>query len=123
MRPLLLAMIAALLSVGARAEPVQIPDAYITGYVPAELARSLPPAGSAPVKPAAERAAAINGEDYAIIAPTYNGSDGNISYIRLVNLSDVQANYAITVIGSPSGRTYGTGTIAVPGRSSPQYAL
>lgn len=71
--------------------------------------------------PTRERQQAVNGTLYAVIAPTYNGATS--SFIRLFNGGSAASNFSISVVGSPSGRTYGTATISVPVRAAPQFPL
>ena len=71
-----------------------------------------------------ERPSAVNATALTAIAPTYNGTGGTTSFIRFFNLDPaVKGDFTITVVGSPSGNTYGTGTISVPAMASPQYPL
>ena len=78
------------------------------------------PAASAQV----ERPNALNATALTAIAPTYNGTGGTTSFIRLFNLDPaLKGDFTITVVGSPSGNTYGTATIGVPTMASPQYSL
>ncbi len=95
---------------------VQIPDAYLTGQAPAGVPGLDRPAST-------EKPAAINGTLYAVIAPTYDGSNGTQSFFRLFNGAATATTFSITVVGSPTGRTYGTGTVLVPSNASPQYSL
>lgn len=69
------------------------------------------------------RSPGLDGAGYAEIAPTFNGSDGNLSYVRLGNSGTAAATFRIVVVGSPSGIQYGEGTFQVPANSSPQYSL
>ncbi len=71
----------------------------------------------------AERASALNGVLYAVISHTLNGAGGSLSYIRLVNAAETKTKFNITVVGSPSGRTYGSADIEVNAMASPQYSL
>lgn len=70
-----------------------------------------------------EHASALNGELFAIIAPTYNDPSGTTSYLRLYNANVQPSTYSITVVGSPSARVYGTANVSVPPLASPQYTL
>ena len=71
-----------------------------------------------------ERSLALNATVLTAIAPTYNGAGGTSSFIRLYNLDPaLKGDFIITVVGSPSGNTYGTATISVPAMASPQYSL
>jgi hypothetical protein len=75
-----------------------------------------------PVSAQVEKASALNGTLYAVIAPTYTGVTQ--SYIRLMNASLTGATtFSVTVVGTPSGRNMGTANISVPKSASPQYAL
>ncbi len=66
---------------------------------------------------------------YAIVAPTFTGSNGTTSYLRLVNNGGeatgvfVATTYTIKVVGSPSGVVYGTATFTVPANASVQYSI
>lgn len=68
-------------------------------------------------------AAGFDGSGYVQIAPTFNGSDGNQSYVRLSNDGTAATTFTVKVVGSPSGNVYGTGTIQVAPAAAPQYAL
>jgi hypothetical protein len=71
----------------------------------------------------AESPSALNGVLYAVISNTYAGAGGSLSYIRLFNAAATKNKFNITVVGSPSGRTYGTTDIEVNPLASPQYSL
>lgn len=83
------------------------------------LAATVSPSNAADI----EKPAAVDGTAYAVIAPIFNDPAASQSYIRLFNGGASTANITVTVIGSPSGRTYGTATVAVPANASPQYAI
>jgi hypothetical protein len=109
---------------------IKIPDAYLTGIAPAGLGLAPPSAAAAAERAAraekaqsAEKAAAINGTLYAVVAPTFNNPAGTLSYIRLFNGAAGPSNFSITIVGSPSGNTYGTANIQVARSASPQYTL
>lgn len=71
-----------------------------------------------------DRTQAVNGNLHTIIAPTYNGAGGNTSFIRFFNSSTGNSStFSITVVGSPSSNTYGTGTLQVPANASFQRSL
>jgi len=93
----------------------QAPAAF--GYVRAPLPPQ--PLQSAPV----ERAAALNGSLYAVIAPTFNGAGGTTSFIRLFNGAAGTTTFSVSVLGSPSGTMYGTASIPVARNAAPQYSL
>lgn len=68
--------------------------------------------------------AAVDGKQHAIIAPAFNGSDGNLTFIRFLNVSDATTQtFTVTIVGMPSGRQYGTTTYSVPPHASPQESL
>jgi hypothetical protein len=121
-RMLLLAGVA-LVSVGVIADTIPtFPDAesYLLGRRPEATS---PQKADGTAKPAAtiEKATAINGQGYAVIAPVYMGT--TMSYIRLFNGGAAAANFSISIVGSPSGTTYKVQNISVPSRASPQYAI
>lgn len=68
-----------------------------------------------------EGQSALNGSLYAIVAPTFSGTTS--SFIRLFNGGSATATFSVSVLGSPSGNTYGTANISVPVRAAPQYSL
>jgi len=70
-----------------------------------------------------ERASATDGTLATVIAPTFTGADGNISFVRLGNFGEEPIEVDITVLGTPTGKVYGTATYAVVAHASPQYAL
>ena len=93
-----------------QAASVKIPDTYLSGIAPAASA-------------GVERPAALKGSTYTVIAPTYTGGDGNISFLRLYNGNDGNTTFTLTIVGTPSARVYGTATYSVPSQASPQYAM
>ena len=66
---------------------------------------------------------AIDGSSYAIVAPTYDGKNGMLSYLRLFSAAKTPSSFSIKIVGSPSGQVYGTSNIQVLSNASPQYAL
>jgi hypothetical protein len=78
---------------------------------------------SSPARAEFERAQAVDGNLFTIIAPTYNTA-GNLSFIRFFNINAAAAStFAITVVGSPSGQSYGTTTVNAPANASIQLSL
>ncbi len=66
--------------------------------------------------------AAVNGTSWAVLAPTFTGT--TMSYIRLFNGSLTgSSTFTVMMIGSPSGRTYGSGNVSIPKSASIQYPL
>ena len=67
--------------------------------------------------------AGLYGRNYAVVAPISTGADGNVSFLRLINDTASASTFAVSVVGSPSGRVYGTASIQAPAGASPQYAI
>jgi len=119
-RLLLLAGVA-IVSVGVVADTLpssQIPANFLLG-----TAAKAPEAAKKAAPAAIETGKAVNGALYAVIAPTYNGTGGTSSYLRLFNGGASAATFSVNVVGSPSGNSYGVATIQVPSRASPQYTM
>ena len=76
-----------------------------------------------PATPALERAAALSGSGYTVLGRTFLGDSGNLSYIRFLNLSGGSATIKATLIGSPSGRNYGTVDVVVANNASRQIPI
>ena len=93
---------------------------FFLGTAPPAPANGAPAASTAA---AFEKPQAVNGVLYAVIAPTYNGTGGTSSYIRLFNGGAATATFSITAVGSPSGTTKGSGTLQVPTRASIQFTM
>jgi len=128
MRTLRYALISAVAALPAMAQDIPTMNLapYLVGMAPAGLEGPTPSAAPTdlPAKAAAaEKASAVNGTLYAVVAPTYNSPNGTLSYIRLFNGANGPSNFSITVVGSPSGTTYGTANIQVARSASPQYSL
>lgn len=115
---------------------IQIPDAYSVGRAPANIAvesgfrAASSEDGSADASDvqtgqaaATEDASTLNGTLYAVIAPTFDGSNVTTSFFRFVNGGAASSQFSVSVVGSPSGDSYGTALIDVPTRASPQYSL
>ena len=111
----------AVVSVGVVADTiptVAIPENFFLGH-PAPAV----PETTAKVAAAVEKPQAINGAIYTVVSPIYTGTGGTSSYLRLFNGGAATATFTIKVVGSPSATTYGTATIQVPPRASPQYSM
>ncbi len=104
---------------------VQMPEEYVTGRAPAGF--NAPQALQLAPPPNAERnregEQALNGTVYTVIAPTFDGSDGNLSYFRFINMSGAPTTIDLSVVGSVSAITYGTATFNIPDKASPQYSM
>jgi hypothetical protein len=73
---------------------------------------------------ATERPQAVNGSLYAVVAPLYLGLNGDpISYLRLFNGGASAATFTVKIVGSPTGKDYGTATFSIPTAATRQYAL
>src|SRR4051812_41276615 len=71
-----------------------------------------------------EKTSALNGSQYAVIAPVYDGSGGSQSFIRLFNgNATTTTTYSITVVNASNGITLGSASIQVPAHASLQYPL
>ncbi|MDX2223357.1 MAG: hypothetical protein SFV21_11435 [Rhodospirillaceae bacterium] len=69
-------------------------------------------------------AAAVDGKTHAVIAPAFTGADGNLSFVRFLNTSATAAStFTVTIVGTPTGREYGSTTYNVPARASPQHSF
>jgi len=93
-----------------------------TREIPQEFLRSVPTLESSDA-PGRERPQVfLNGVDISVLAPLYEHSSGNISYIRFFNDSTTTSVITVQVIGTPTGRVYGSAAITVPSHASPQFA-
>jgi hypothetical protein len=70
-----------------------------------------------------ERAQAVNGSLYAVVAPVHLGESGFFSFLRLFNGGASTATFTVTVVGSGTATAYGTATLQVPSRASIQYPM
>jgi hypothetical protein len=92
---------------------VDIPEQYKLGAYPTA------PATNSSV----ETAQSVDGSSYAVVAPVYAGSDGNLSYFRFNNRGSGSIVTSITIVGWPTGTNYGSVNVNVPGHASPQYSI
>ena len=58
--------------------------------------------------------APLYGRNYAVLAPVFTGADGNLSFVRLANDNATASTFIVTVVGSPSGKVYGSVNLRVP---------
>ena len=70
-----------------------------------------------------ERPLALDGSQYTVIAPVYDGSGGVQSYIRLYNGGTAASTFSVTVLNTTNGLTLGAASIQVPANASIQYPL
>src|SRR5947209_1036800 len=74
-------------------------------------------------RPPIEKAQAISGFASTVIGRVFLGDGGNLSYLRFLNLSGNTATMSATLIGSPSGRNYGTTQVTIANHASKQIAV
>jgi len=70
-----------------------------------------------------EKLQALDGSQYAVVTPIYDGSNASLSYIRLFNGSASTSMFNVTVVNTNNGFTLGAASIAVPKNASPQYPV
>lgn len=80
------------------------------------------PMAAAGGNPERERAQAVNGALYAVIAPLYV-TPPFLSYIRLFNGGGTTATFTITVVGSGTSTAYGTASYDVPTAAATQLTM
>ena len=73
-------------------------------------------------RPQREGALSVDGSGSMIVSPLFDGSDGNTSYLRLINIEAETQTFTVTAVGSPSGMEYGTTSIEVPSYGSSQHS-
>jgi hypothetical protein len=67
--------------------------------------------------------AQFSGISHTVVAPIFDGTNGNTSYIRLANTSTAAQFMTVTVVGTPTGRDYGSFTYNVAAWASPQKSI
>lgn len=60
---------------------------------------------------------------YTVISRVYTGEDGNLSYLRFLNLSGTTASVNLTFMGAPTGTVYNFGAVTVAANTSRQYSI
>ena len=80
-------------------------------------------AGSQARPAESERASAFSGYGYTVIARVFLGDGGNLSYLRFLNLSGSTSSVTATIVGSPSGRNYGSVNVGIPNHASRQIPI
>lgn len=99
---------------GDDAVPSLDSDQFLIGQAPASVMEGVD----------RERPQAVNGSLYAVVAPLYLGLNNDpISYLRLFNGGGSTATFTVKVVGSPTGRDYGTATFEIPTAATRQLAL
>jgi hypothetical protein len=106
---------------------IAIPSEYIVGYGPVGKATG---AAAAPGAPARESSRSAGGDaptalppTYTVIAPIFRGNDGNLSYIRFVNLNGFATQSEVHIVGFPSGNEYAVFFHDEPAYSSRQRPI
>ena len=67
--------------------------------------------------------AQVDGTQYTVVTPILRGESNNYSFIRLGNIGQKETTISVTVVGSPSGESYGTAEYEVPPWASLQYSV
>lgn len=80
-------------------------------------------AADAPTRGAIEKAQAVSGFGSTVIGKVFLGDGGNTSYLRFFNQSGNPATVSATLVGSPSGRDYGTTQINIANHASRQVPI
>jgi hypothetical protein len=78
---------------------------------------------AAPAAPERESTQAFSGIAHTVVAPIHDGANGNTSYVRLANTTTAPAIITVTVVGTPSGRDYGSFTYNIAASTSQQKSL
>jgi hypothetical protein len=90
--------------------------------IPEESLKSVPRMEPS-LKPGHERPAAyLNGTSLTVLAPIYEHAAGNISYVRFYNQKSATSTISVQIVGTPTGRVYGTASVTVPAKASLQLA-
>ncbi len=78
---------------------------------------------SATANGSVERPSVVDGTQHTVVAPILRGEANNYSFIRLGNGGLLPTTFNVTVVGSPSGESYGTAEYEVAPWASPQYSI
>ena len=106
------------ISTGVHAAETAVPLVEGASFVVGAENAGLPPNAGR------ERLAAIDGSLYSVVAPLFLGEGGGqVSYLRLFNGGSASASFTVKIVGSPTGRDYGTATYSVPAHATTQLAL
>lgn len=89
--------------------PVMDSESYLLGQMPAGSSNR-------------ERAQAVNGALYAVVAPLYI-TPPFLSYLRLFNAGAGEASFTIKVVGSGTATEYGTASYTVPTAAAIQLSM
>lgn len=123
----ILAIFALALGSAHAQEPIEIPKKYLIGIAPEEYAEQerqrLDLLHSEAVKAEKERPEVLLGTTYTVVAPIFNGSDGNLSYLRFGNANTTSNTTTISVVGATTGTVYGSTSYTIPPGASPQYSI
>ena len=74
-------------------------------------------------RPQIEKPQSVSGFGSTVIGRLFLGDGGNTSYLRFFNQSGNTATISATMVGSPSGRDYGTTQISIANHASRQIPI
>ncbi|MBX7198051.1 MAG: hypothetical protein K1X51_01590 [Rhodospirillaceae bacterium] len=95
----------------------------VLGVIFLALAAASPVRTAESGQPALEKPATFSGTSYTVQGRMFLGADGNLSYLRFLNLSGTPAIVTATMVGSPSGKNYGTATVNIANHASRQLSI
>src|ERR1700759_2497139 len=100
-------------------------ESVFGAFLTAALLLSTGSAAESASSPTVEKpAATLDGYSSTVLGHMFVGTiDTNVSYLRFLNLSGGPANVSVSLVGSPSGRLYGTATVGVLNHASRQMAI
>ena len=85
--------------------------------------QSSPESATAVTAEGRDHAEAVSGVGYTVISRVFLGDDGNLSYLRFLNLSGTPATVTARIFGTPSGRDYGSVDTTIPDNASRQLSI
>lgn len=111
--------------------PVEIPKQYLVGIAPKEWVEQqrgeIDQQRELAERAQSERPKAVLGTTYSVIAPLFNGSDGNLTYIRFGNANPdpslLTTTTTVAFVGANTGTLYGQTSYTLPFAASPQYSI
>ena len=92
---------------------------FTTAWIFAPSAMSAEPAE----RPALEKAEALTGSNYAVIAPAYDAVGSTNSFIRLFNGGPTQTTFNIAIVNAATGVQVATAAVPVLSLAAPEYQL
>jgi len=90
--------------------------------IPQDSLKSVPQMAPDAVPGREKPAAYLNGTNITVLAPIYEHAAGNVSYVRFYNQKTSTSTISVQVVGTPTGRVYGTASVTVPPKASIQLA-